>query len=140
MRLLFRIAMAASLSLFLSTPGFAYIFTEGTSPERESRRQIDSNARATNNISTGVTRTMRTRKDAEDQENGLVKLRRASGHHFRSANRKPKEGSERYRTLHPNTRSLRKMIEGNESMLPGRLVQTGGTYDRPTRRDIMGMH
>jgi hypothetical protein len=81
---------------------------------------------------------MRTRKSAEDAENGLSKLRGATGKHFRNMNRKPKDGSERYRTLHPNTRSLRNAAEGNESMLPSKLVQTGGMYDRPTRRDIAG--
>ncbi|OGJ61057.1 hypothetical protein A3C37_03260 [Candidatus Peribacteria bacterium RIFCSPHIGHO2_02_FULL_53_20] len=129
--------MVAAMSLSFVTPGFAYV-AEGTRTEHQSRRLVDSAARGANDISAGLTRTMRTRKPAEAQENGLTKLRRASGQHNRNANRKPKEGSDRYRTLHPNTRSLRRDAEGIESMLPGRLVQTGGLYDRPTRRDITG--
>lgn len=136
MRHIFRVAVAAVMSLSLVTPGLAYIFTEGSTPARSSRRSIESAARSMNDISTGVTRSMRMRKAAENQQNGLSKLRRASGQRFRSANRKPKEGSDRYRTFYPNTRSLRKAAEGNESMLPARLVQTGGVYDHPTRRDI----
>lgn len=137
MRNLFRIALSAAMTLSLATPGFAYVFSDNSAPERESRRTIDSNARVSNDVS-ALTRAMRTRKSAEASENGLSKLRRARGQHFRTANRKPKEGSDRYRTLHPNTRSLRREAEGNESMLPSRLVQTGGLYDRPTRRDIAG--
>lgn len=140
MRHLFRIAVATAMSLSLATPGLAYVFSNGGAPERTSRRIVDSSARAANDIRAGITRTMRTRKSAEVQENGLSQLRRASGRNFRSMNRKPKRGSERYRTLHPNTRSLRKAGEGNASMFPGRLVQTGGLYDRPTRRDITGRH
>lgn len=131
---------AATLAFVLATPSFAYIFQADGAPERESRRLIDAFARAQNSIRSGITRQMRTRKGAEAEGSGLVKLRRASGKHFRSTNRKPKEGTNRYRTLHPNTRSLRRAAEGVDAALPNRIVQSGSEYDRPTRRDITGKH
>ncbi|MBU0767350.1 hypothetical protein KKF55_06285 [Patescibacteria group bacterium] len=54
---------------------------------------------------------------------------------LRNSNRQPKPGSDRYRAIRPNTRSLR--LESERSYLPPMIVQTGSsTYDRPTRRDI----
>ena len=54
----------------------------------------------------------------------------------RNRNRVPKLGSDRYRTLRPNTRYFRRQEE--QSSLPPSLIQTGSAYDRPTRRDIRG--
>ncbi|MBU2214095.1 hypothetical protein KKC44_04675 [Patescibacteria group bacterium] len=63
--------------------------------------------------------------------------RTTRAYNLRSENRQPKPGSDRYRVLRPNTRSLRKAID-NQSALPSIIVQTGfsSSYDRPTRRDI----
>ncbi|TSC59818.1 MAG: hypothetical protein Greene041662_389 [Candidatus Peregrinibacteria bacterium Greene0416_62] len=109
MRHIIRLTIAAAMSLSLATPGFAYVFSNGGAPERMSRRAVDTSARGANDISGGLSKMMRTRKMAESQENGLTKLRRASGR-TRSANRT----SGRMRTLHPNTRSLRNAAEGME--------------------------
>jgi len=127
-------AIAAGLSLSLATPGFAYVFSGARMPERMSRRSIGAEARATSNVGR-LESSMRRRKPAQSQDTGLGQLRRAQARMTRNMNRRPKTGTNRYRTLHPNTRSLRKIM-GSESMLPPRLLQTGGLYDRPTRRDI----
>ncbi len=127
--------LAAGISLSLVTPGFAYVFSGTKMPERMSRRTIAVTARADNNIGENLTSAMRVRRQAMSQENGLSNLRRAEARMSRGMNRKPKAGTDRYRTLHPNQRSLRRAA-GMESMLPPSLVQTGGLYDRPTRRDI----
>ena len=127
--------LAAGISLSLATPGFAYIFSGTKVSERMSRRTIESEARADNNIGVRLSSSRRVRGQADASENGLNKLRRAEARMSRGMNRKPKAGTDRYRTLHPNQRSLRRAA-GMESMLPPSLVQTGGLYDRPTRRDI----
>lgn len=130
-----RMLIAAGISLSLATPGFAYIFSGTKVSERMSRRLVESEARADNNIGVRLTPAMRIRRQADTQETGLSRLRRAEARMSRHMNRRPKAGMDRYRTLHPNARSLRKSM-GQESMLPPSLIQTGGLYDRPTRRDI----
>ncbi len=130
-----RMLLAAGISLSLATPGFAYVFSGVKVPDRMSRRTIDAAARADNNIGVRLTPSMRVRRQSMSQENGLSRLRRAEARMSRHVNRRPKVGADRYRTLHPNQRSLRRSM-GHESMLPPSLIQTGGLYDRPTRRDI----
>ncbi len=129
--------IAAGISLSLATPGFAYIFSGTKVSEHMSRRTIKSEARADNNIGVRLSSSRRVRRQADTQETGLSKLRRAEARMSRGMNRKPKAGTDRYRMLHPNQRSLRRAA-GMESMLPPSLIQTGGLYDRPTRRDIVG--
>ena len=127
--------LAAGLSVSLATPGFAYVFSGINVTDHMSRRVIKSEARADNNIGVRLSSSRRMRRQADTQENGLNKLRRANARTSRHMNRMPKAGTDRYRILHPNQRSLRRAA-GMESMLPPSLVQTGGLYDRPTRRDI----
>lgn len=128
-----RSVLSLGLALSMATPGFAYV----SGHTRPSRRVVESEARVTNNVGVRFSKLVRVRGKAETQENGLVRLQRATtGVNNRSKNARVKEGYDRYRVLRPNTRSVRETMEKN-SMLPGKLLQAGGIYDRPTRRSII---
>lgn len=128
-----RMAIAAGISMSLITPGFAYVFSGSRMPEQMTRRSIDAAARQDNNVGR-LEAARRRRSAAQVQDTARGQLMRAVPRNYRRLTRSPKSGTDRYRTLHPNTRSLRKAAD--QSMLPPRLVQTGKLYDRPTRRDI----
>jgi len=91
--------------------------------ERDVRKEMAERGQRSDSTSTKTTHLERTKRN----------------YFMRNETRTKKPGSDRYRTLRPNTRYLRQQNEDQSSALPPMIVRTGGaSFDKPTRRDIRG--
>ena len=136
MKYFLRSTFAFFLIFSIATPSVAYF---STNESRPTRRTVSVRAQKQNRVS-NVSAERRTRNRAVSRSNdGRRLLRRATGRSLRRSNRTAKPNSDRYRTLNVrrNKRRIRSLGKEANLALPHTLVQTG-TYDRPTRRDIVG--
>ncbi|MCF7844410.1 MAG: hypothetical protein K9M03_01100 [Kiritimatiellales bacterium] len=100
---------------------------------KPSRRQIQTAGLKTDALQERAVSSVRSADSDQTKNTHLERTRRVRV--LRRFSRSPKQGSDRYRVLRPNTRSLR--LEAESSYLPPMIVQTGQiSYDRPTRRAI----
>ncbi|PIR52534.1 hypothetical protein COU76_05765 [Candidatus Peregrinibacteria bacterium CG10_big_fil_rev_8_21_14_0_10_49_10] len=146
MKRLFRPVAALFLSLCIITPGLAYFAVPGNTESgpvtRVSKRTLGHQTKKENKLPDFIPIEARTRSAAEmNESDGRNMLSRAEGRQLRRYNRTVKPGSDRYRVIdvlntRTNRRSLRRMGNQSALALPRTLVQTG-SYDRPTRRDII---
>ena len=133
-------AISFLLAASLATPAFA-LFIDNAA-ERPSRRATVRAAEESARLHQLGDGQVRAAPSAS--RTGRHRLNRARiNRNFRRLNRRPKEGTNRYRTLNrrifPNTRSIRDDKGLGYELLPSTIVQTGGAeYAPPSRRSIRG--